>query len=127
MGLLGTWVKTCAPGARTNSGRPGRCQLSGVRSADDGEHVACREDEVLLAGVLDLGAAVLAVDDLVADLDVERHALAVVVDPTRADREDLALLGLLLRGVRDDQAGGRRLLGLEGLDDDPVLERLDGD
>src|ERR1700710_1647798 len=127
MGLLGTWVKTCAPGARTNSGRPGRCQLSGVRSADDGEHVARREDEVLLAGVLDLGAAVLAVDDLVADLDVERDPVAVVVDATRSDAEALALLGLLLGGVRDDQAGGCGLLGLQGLDDDPVLERLDVD
>ena len=49
-------------------------------SGDDGEHVAGAEDEVLLAGVLDLGAAVLAVDDLVADADVERDAVAVVVD-----------------------------------------------
>ena len=48
------------------------------------------------------------------------------VDAARADREDLALLGLLLRGVRDDEAGGRGLLGLARLDDDAVLERLDG-
>ena len=46
------------------AGPPGRC----VRSLlDDGEDVARGEDEVLLAAVLDLGAAVLAVDDLVAD------------------------------------------------------------
>src|SRR4051812_12249325 len=97
-------------------------------SGDDGEDVAGGEDEVLLAGVLDLGAAVLAVDDLVADGDVERDALvAVLVEPARADRDDLALLGLLLRGVRDNQTRGRRLLGVEGLDEDAVLERLDVD
>src|SRR6185369_16467916 len=72
---------------------------AGAASGDDGEHVARGEDEVLLAGVLDLGAAVLAVDDLVADVHVERHTVAVVVDATRADAQDLALLGLLLRGV----------------------------
>ena len=104
-----------------------RATSLGDGSGNDGEHVAGGEDEVLLAGVLHLGAAVLAVDDLVADGDVERDAVAVVVDATRADRQDLALLGLLLGGVRDDQAGGRGLLGVEGLDDDAVLEGLDVD
>mgnify|MGYP006961463007 CR=1 FL=1 len=61
----------------------------------------------------------------VADGDVQRHAVALVVDATRAHREDLALLRLLLGGVRDDQAGGGGLLGLERLDDDAVLERLE--
>src|SRR6478672_7124594 len=98
----------------------------GRASADDGEDVAGGEDEVLLAAVLDLGAAVLAVDDTVADVDVERHAVALVVDATGTDREDLALLGLLLRGVRNDEPGRGGLLGLEALDDDAVLERLDG-
>src|SRR5215213_8790710 len=117
------------------SGRPGRrggSHVAGSRRREDlladlREDVARGEDEVLLAVVLDLGAAVLAVDDLVADGDVERHAVAVVVDAAGADREDLALLGLLLRGVRDDQAGGRGLLGLHGLDHNAVLERRDVD
>src|SRR4051794_26793038 len=124
------------PPRAAGSGPAGRggCQLTGsggtnARSAlDDGEDVTSGEDEELLAAVLDLGAAVLAVEDRVADADVERDALlALVVEAARADRDDLALLGLLLRGVRDDQAGGRRLLCVERLDDDPVLERLDGD
>src|SRR5919198_1156193 len=38
--------------------------------ADDGEHVAGGQDQVLLALDLHLGAAVLRVDDLVPDLDV---------------------------------------------------------
>ena len=94
---------------------------------DDGEDVARGEHEVLLAGVLDLGAAVLAVQDDVADGDVERDAVALVVDAARAHGEDGALLGLLLGGVRDDDAGGGGGLGLVGLDDDAVLERLDAD
>src|SRR3954447_15726859 len=95
---------------------------------DDREHVAGGEDEVLLVVVLDLGAAVLAVDHDVTDLDVERHTLgAALAEAARAHREDGALLRLLLGGVGDDEAGGRRLLRLERLDEDAVLERLDGD
>src|SRR5947208_7505075 len=58
---------------------------------DDREDVARRQHEVLLAGVLDLGAAVLAVEDDVADLDVERDTVAVVVDPAGTDGEHGAL------------------------------------
>src|SRR6266536_2081008 len=93
---------------------------------DDGEHVAGGEDQVVLAAVLDLGAAVLRVDDGVAHLDVEGHPGAVL-EPARAHRDDLALLGLLLGGVGDDDAGSGRLLALAGLDDDTVLERLQVD
>src|SRR5690348_5219983 len=93
---------------------------------DDGEHVARGEHKELLARVLDLGAAVLAVQHHVADLDVDGHALgARVVEAARAHGQDFALLGLLLGGVRDNQAGRRGLLSLERLDHDPVFERLD--
>src|SRR6266480_1746327 len=94
--------------------------------ACDGEHVAGGQDEVLIAVGLDLGAAVLRIDDRVADLHVERDAAgAVVVPPAGARRHDRALLGLLLGRVRDHEARARRLLALVGLDDDPVLERLE--
>src|SRR5277367_5412765 len=92
---------------------------------DDREHVAGREHQVLLARVLHFGAAVLAVQHHVVDLDVDGDASALVVEPTRTDREELALLGLLLRGVRDDQPGRSDLLSLERLDHDAVFERLD--
>ena len=51
--------------------------------------------------------------------------VAVVVDPTWAGSEDVALLRLLLGGVGNDQAGGRGLLCFERLNEDAVLERLD--
>src|SRR6202167_2245325 len=92
---------------------------------DDREHVAGREHQVLLARVLDLGAAVLAVQHHVVDLDVDGDASALVVETARANREDLALLGLLLRGVRDHEPGRGNLLGLQRLDHNTVLERLE--
>src|SRR5664280_2029977 len=92
----------------------------------DRQHVPGGQDQVLLAGVLDLGAAVLAVEDGVADPDVERDPLlALVVPAAGADREDGALLGLLLGGVRDHDAGRGGGLGLVGLHHDAVFARLD--
>src|SRR6185503_11737172 len=93
------------------------------RSADDGEDVLLADDEELVLIELELGPGVLAVEDLLADLDVHRLALAVVEDAARADGEDLALLRLLLRGVRQDQAALRHLLARRRLHDDPVAER----
>ena len=113
---------------RTPAGaRPRVVDRVAAGSADLGEHVAGREDEVLLAAVLDLGAAVLAVDDLVADGDVHGDAVAVVVDATGTDAQDLALLGLLLGGVGDHETRSGGLLRLDLLDDDAIFERLDGD
>src|SRR3954452_20275225 len=93
---------------------------------NDREHVAGRQDEVLVGAVLDLGAAVLREDDGVAFLDVQREPLAVL-EPAGADGENSALLGLLLGGVGDHDARRRRLLGLQHRHDDAVLEGLDVD
>src|SRR5205823_4268457 len=80
----------------------------------------------VLAIPLDLRAAVLAVEDLVALGDVERGALAgLLVDPSVADGEDLALLGLLLGGVGEDQATRGGLLLLDRLHDQAIAERLE--
>jgi len=114
-------------------GRPagpgaGGCVSGRASALDDGEDVAGGEDQVVLARVLDLGAAVLGVEHHVADGDVERDPLlALVVEAAGADRDDGALLRLLLGGVRDDKAGRGGRLRLVGLDHDAVLERLDVD
>src|SRR5262245_18072299 len=98
-----------------------------IRSLHHREDVAAREDQQVLALDGDLGAAVLRVEDRLADADVERDQLAGVLGALAgADSQDLALLRLLLGGVGDDQAGGGRLLGLVGLHDDAVIERLQG-
>src|SRR5204863_689452 len=86
---------------------PGRCPqwiASSWSLLDDCEHVPGGEHQVLLAGPLDLGAAVLRVDHRVADLHVDRHPVALVVEPARAYSQDGALLRLLLGGVGDHDA-----------------------
>src|SRR6266852_277079 len=80
---------------------------------DDGEHVLFPQDQILLVVQLDLGARVLAEEDLVA----------VLVHLPAPDRDDLALLGLLLRGVRDDDPALLDLFLLLPLDEDSVMQR----
>ena len=124
-GKPGEARKPRTPRARVRSGASRT--VGNTTSDDDGEHVARREHQVLLAGVADLGAAVLGVQHHVALGDVDRDAVALVVDPARADGEDGALLRLLLGGVGNDDAGRGGGLGLQRLDDDAVLQRLDVD
>src|SRR5437899_3274289 len=71
---------------------------------DHAEDVLLAHDEVLLAVDLDLRSGVLAEQDPVADLHVERQHLAVLVHLALADGDHLALLRLLLGGVRNDDA-----------------------
>ena len=76
---------------------------------------------------LERGVDILANTVKVTLGDVERDAIAVVVNATRAGGEHLALLRLLFGGVGNDQAGGRGLLCFERLNEDAILERLDRD
>src|SRR5919106_1594984 len=95
------------------------------RSLDLGEDVRLPQDEEILPVDGDLGAAVLAVEDLVPLTDVERDALLTVLIPLAlAYGDDLALLRLLLSGVREDDAAGRHLLLLRCLDDHSVAKGL---
>src|SRR6185437_12368464 len=89
--------------ARRPPADPGRrCSLL----LDDREHVAGGKHKVLIACVLHFGAAVLAVQHDIANLDVHRNALgASVVEPAWSNGDDLALLWLLLGGVWDHEPG----------------------
>src|SRR6187200_889634 len=95
------------PASRARRASSSNLSSLGIGSApDDGEHVAAGEDQQILAIDGDLGAAVLRVQDRLVDLDVERDHLTGVLGPLAgSDGEDLALLRLLLGGVRDHQAG----------------------
>src|SRR6201994_4357138 len=78
---------------------------------DESEDVGLAQHEQVLPVDLDLGPAVLAVEALVALLHVQRDALAVIVEPTIAGGDDLALLRLLLGSVGEHEtARGRQLL-----------------
>src|SRR5215217_2745687 len=93
---------------------------------DLGEHVGLAQNQQVLAVDLDLGAAVLAVEDLVALRDVERHALLAVLVPLAiAHRDDLALLGLLLGCVGEHETACSGLLLLDCPHDQSIAEGLE--
>src|SRR5258705_2731311 len=94
-------------------------------SAQNGEDVFLAQNDVLLSGQRDFVAGVLPVEDAVADFHVEWSDSTVVLDFALARRHDDALLGLLLRGVGDEQSPGRLLLALRGLEEQSVLQGSD--
>src|SRR5262245_28768389 len=91
----------------------------------NGQDVVLGHDEVLFAVEGDLVAGVRCEQDAVAFLYLEGRPLAVVQQLAIAEAEDLALLGLLLGGVGQDDAAGGLLLGLQALDHDLVIQRYD--
>src|SRR2546423_10733539 len=102
------------------------CSQSSVWSLlDDSQHVVLAEHEQILALHLDLGAAVLGIEDLVALRYVERDALRAILVPLAvADGKDLAALRLLLGRVGQDDPAGRLLLLIDRRDDQPIAKRL---
>src|SRR5262249_60776642 len=89
---------------------------------DHAEDVFFPEDQVFDAVQLDLAARVLAEQHPVALLHVERQDLAVLA-LAGPDGDHLTLLGLLLRGVGNDDASlALLLLLLEALYDDAVAQ-----
>src|SRR5664279_2975894 len=103
-----------------------RSRSSALPSAlDHREDVLGADDQEVLAVKLEFRASVLRVEDRVAALEVHLFALAVIEDPARADREDLALLGLLFRGIRDHQATLGRLVARTRLNDHLVTQRTE--
>src|SRR2546430_10424817 len=94
--------------------------------AENAEDVLFLHDQVLLAVQRDLASGVLAEQHAIAGLDIQGSLLAVLADRAFADGEDLALLGLLLGAVRDDEAAAANLLFLDPLDQDAVVERVQG-
>src|SRR2546421_4440117 len=93
------------------------------RSVHDGHDVFFAHHQDLVAFDANGGAGVLAEKDLVTDFHVDGGHLAVVVLLARAHSENLALVGLLGRGVGNDDAGGGFTLLFEALDDDAVVQR----
>src|SRR3954463_13530178 len=111
------------PFSRSRRAASSNCRIFGIWGSllllglalRHGQHVAAGEDQQVLAVDGDLRAAVLAVDDGVAHLDVGGNEIAALLGPTPgAHGEDLAELGLLLGRVGNDDAADRGLLGLVG-------------
>src|ERR1700678_705945 len=78
------------------------------RADQDAEHFLFAHDDEILAIKLDFRAGILAEQDAVAFLHVERAYLAFFVDLALAGRNHFAFLRLLFRRVRDNDstAGG---------------------
>src|ERR1700722_18920200 len=91
--------------------------------AENGEEVVLAQDHVLFAVELHFGPRVLAEEDAIALLHVERAELAVLERLAVADGDDETLDRLLLRGVRDDDPPLGLLFFLGALHDDAVCER----
>ena len=71
---------------------------------DDAEDFFLAHNQKLLAVFLDLGDGVLAEQNAVASLDVQRKDLAFVVGLALANSNDFAFLGFLLGAIRDDDS-----------------------
>ena len=69
----------------TNRSLTGSSNSYALRSAENGQNIAGGDDQVILTLIVHLGAAILGVQHLVADLDVDRNALAGVVATARTD------------------------------------------
>src|SRR5262245_30031858 len=109
-------------GRRPSRRRRNATPAPGAALFEDGEHVLLAQDQVLLVLELHVGAGVLPEQDPVASLHLERQPLALVGDLAVAGGDDLALLGLLLGGVRDDDPALPDLLLLHALHDEPVVQ-----
>ena len=90
---------------------------------EDAEDFFLTHDEEFFAVDLDLGAGVLAEEDAVASLDVEREDLAFIVRLAFADRDDFAFLRLLLGAVGNDDAAADRLALFDTANEDAVVQR----
>src|SRR6202022_2105308 len=102
---------------------PWSCPSGKLLRLDDGHDVFLTHDHQFFAFELHFGAAVLAEENLVADLDVERTDLAVFEDLAVADRDDLSLNGFFGRRIGNHDAARRGTILFQALHDDAVMKR----
>src|SRR5690606_19585756 len=82
-------------------------------------------DQQILALELDLRAGPFSEQHHVADLDIERDQLTLLVAYARANGDYLALLRLLLCGVGNDDAAGGLFVRLDPPNQDTVVQRTE--
>src|SRR5713101_3480916 len=91
----------------------------------NGEDVFFPHDYVLFVLDLDLVARVLAEENPVAALHVQRDLLAFLGHLPVPHRDDFPFLGLFLGGVGDDNSTAADFLLFHSLDKDAVMQRTD--
>ena len=87
--------------------------LAGGGAFKHAEDVALLHDEEVLIIDLNFGAGPLAEQHPIAGLDVERLYLALLIAGTRACSDDLALLGLFLSSIGNNNAATGALVLLD--------------
>src|SRR5665213_3381230 len=102
-----------------------RLLLGSGNVGDDAHDVAFLHDQQLLAVDLDFGARPLAEQHAVTDLEIDRDQLAGLFAATRADGGDVALRGLFLGTIRNDDAASCLLFGVDTLDHNAVVKRTE--
>src|ERR1700733_1140555 len=110
---------------RERAWRLRRLLLGGRKIRENAHDVALLHDQQLLAVELDLGARPFAEQHAVADLEIDRDQLAGFVTAAGTDRGDLALRGLFLGAVRNDDAASCLLFGVDTLDHNAVVKRTE--
>jgi hypothetical protein len=88
---------------------------------NNAENIVLAHDQELCAFDLDLYAAVLAEEDLVALFDVNRNNRSVLTNLALADSDNTAALWTLLSGIWEDDSPAALLFRSESLYDDTVL------
>src|SRR2546423_8509346 len=101
----------------TAARRPGRR----ARASDDSENLVLAHDQQLFTIYLDFRTAVLAEQDAVARLNVQRLARSVFLVLAFSDGDHFTFLRLLLRRVGDDDAAAHLLAFLDALHDHSVV------
>src|SRR3982751_6550438 len=99
--------------------------LGGGNVGENAHDVALLHDQELLVVDLDFSARPFAEQHAVADLEIDRKQLAGFVAAARANCDDLALRGLFLRCVRNDDAASCLLFGVDALNHDAVVKRTE--
>src|SRR6266436_5056405 len=84
-------------------------------------NIALLHDQEFGVVDLDLGARPFAEQDPVTDLEVDRDDPAGFVAPAGTDGDDLALAGLLLSGIGDDDAASGLVFSLDTFDDNTIV------
>ena len=92
---------------------------------DDRQHFVLAHDEVLLTINFDVLTRILAEQDHIARLDIERDAHAALFERAAAGGDHRASLRLLLGGVRDNDSAALLPTFFVATDDDSIVERSD--
>src|ERR1700733_4678488 len=97
--------------------------ILGLLAFNHGHDVFFAHDHEIFTVDFDLGSAVFAEQDLVADLDIQGTDRAVFENLAFTDRDDLSLYRLFCCGVRNHDAAWRGSLLLQTLHHDAIMKR----